>query len=227
METLTEAEIRDAGLEDWRQLWNILAARYRTPDFATGLALLDRIGAAAEAANHHPDVALSYGSLEIRLVTHDAGGITQADVDLARTISGLAADAGAKADVMSLTYVEVGLDTADSDRVRPFWSAMLGSEDVKGEVHDPDGRTPSVWFQKPDAPTPEGQVDQRWHFDIWVPHDQARARIDAAVAAGGRVVDDSEAPSFWVLADADGNRSCICTPLERGATGPSAEHSPS
>ena len=123
-------------------------------------------------------------------------------------------------DVPSLTYVELGLDAPDSDRVRPFWSAMLGSADTKGEVHDPDGRTPSVWFQEPDAPTPEGQVEQRWHLDIWVPHDQAQARIDAALAAGGRMVDDAEAPSFWVLADADGNRSCICTPMGRRAPGP-------
>jgi 4a-hydroxytetrahydrobiopterin dehydratase len=216
MEILNETELRDAGLDDWRQLWNLLVARYRTRDFATGLALLNRIGAAAETATHHPDVSLSYGFLEVRLVSHDAGGITGKDVELARTISGLAADAGVSADVASLTYVEVGLDAAEPDRVRPFWSAMFGSADTSGEVHDPDGRTPTIWFQVPDAPTPSGQVEQRWHFDVWVPSDQAQARIDAALAAGGRLVDDSEAPSFWVLADADGNRSCICTPQERG-----------
>ena len=44
----------------------------------------------------------------------------------------------------------------------------------------------------------------------------ADARIAAAVAAGGTVVDDSEAPSFTVLADPDGNKVCVCTSLERG-----------
>lgn len=215
METLTEAEVRAAGLDDWRQLWNLLCARYRTSDFATGLALLDRIGIAAETANHHPDVALGYDHLDVRLVSHDTGGITQRDIDLARVISGLAAEAGVTADVASLSYVEAGLDAPDSDRVRPFWAALLGSTDTGDEVHDPDGLLPSVWFQKPAAPTPAGQLEQRWHFDVWVPHDQAEARIAAVLAAGGRMVDDSEAPSFWVLADADGNRSCICTALER------------
>lgn len=215
MDTLTESEVRGAAPADWRQLWSLLVTRYRTGDFATGLALLDRIGAAAEAADHHPELTLAYGFLEVRLVSHEAGGITAADLDLARTISALAADAGVSADVSSLTHVEVGLDAVAPDRVRPFWAAMLGSADVHGEVHDPDGRTPTIWFQEPEGPTPPGQVEQRWHFDVWVPFDQAQARIDAALAAGGRLVDDTEAPRFWVLADADGNRSCICTPVGR------------
>ncbi len=216
MSTLTEAEVRAAGLDDWRQVERLLCTRYRTGDFAAALALLDRIGAAAEAANHHPDVALGYGQLEVRLISHDAGGITQRDVDLARTISGLAAKAGATADVASLTVVEAGLDAAVPERVRPFWAAMLGATDTGEDIQHPDGAAPNVWFQVPEQPTPSGQVEQRWHLDIWVPNDQAQARIDAALAAGGTMVDDSHAPSFWVLADADGNRSCICTAQEAG-----------
>ena len=56
---------------------------------------------------------------------------------------------------------------------------------------------------------------QRLHVDLWVPHDVAERRIAAAVAAGGRIVDDSEAPSFVVLADGEGNRACVCTVLGR------------
>jgi 4a-hydroxytetrahydrobiopterin dehydratase len=48
-----------------------------------------------------------------------------------------------------------------------------------------------------------------------VPRDQAEARIDAAIAAGGSLVSDAEAPSFWVLADPQGNKACICTSAER------------
>lgn len=98
MDTLTEADVRNAGLTDWRWAEGRLAVRYRTGDFSTALALLDRIGAAAEAAGHHPDVALGYGYLEVRLVSHDAGGVTAKDVALARTVSSLAADAGVAAD---------------------------------------------------------------------------------------------------------------------------------
>ncbi len=216
MDTLTETQVRAAGLGDWRQLRVLLCTRYRTPDFATGLALLDRIGAAAEAAGHHPDVALGWGYLDVRLTSHDTGGISARDVALARTISGLAAEAGVAADTATLAHLELALDTAAPERVRPFWAAMLGARDTGEDVVDPDGLRPSVWFQVPDVPTPAGQVAQRWHLDVWVPHDQAGARIEAALAAGGTMVDDSSAPSYWVLADADGNRSCLCTPEQRG-----------
>jgi 4a-hydroxytetrahydrobiopterin dehydratase len=69
-----------------------------------------------------------------------------------------------------------------------------------------------LWFQHTDAhETPR----QRFHIDLWVPHDVADERIATAVAAGGRVVDDSSAPAFVVLADPDGNRACVCTCLGR------------
>jgi 4a-hydroxytetrahydrobiopterin dehydratase len=91
---------------------------------------------------------------------------------------------------------------------------LTGSPDsLKGEdVVDPRGRVPSLWFQRTDAhETPR----QRFHIDLWVPHDIAQERIAVAVAAGGRVVDDETAPSFVVLADPEGNMACVCTCLDR------------
>jgi 4a-hydroxytetrahydrobiopterin dehydratase len=91
---------------------------------------------------------------------------------------------------------------------------LTGSPDsLKGnDVIDPSGQVPLLWFQDTDAhETPR----QRFHIDLWVPHDVGEARIAAAVAAGGRVVDDSEAPSFVVLADPEGNKACVCTCLNR------------
>ena len=52
---------------------------------------------------------------------------------------------------------------------------------------------------------------QRWHLDISVPRDVAEARIQAALEAGGTLVSDEAAPSFWVVADTEGNQACICT----------------
>jgi 4a-hydroxytetrahydrobiopterin dehydratase len=46
---------------------------------------------------------------------------------------------------------------------------------------------------------------------VFGPHDQARNRIEAALAAGGKIVYDAEAPAFWVLADPEGNEACVCT----------------
>ena len=73
---------------------------------------------------------------------------------------------------------------------------------------DPSGRGPVLWFQQMDSPRPQRN---RLHIDIDVPRDVARTRIDAAIAAGGRLLSDEAAPAFWVLADPEGNEACICT----------------
>jgi 4a-hydroxytetrahydrobiopterin dehydratase len=215
---LTHDELLQAGLDDWRKILNRLRARFRTGDFATGLALVDRIGAAAEEADHHPDVQLTYPEVVVTLSSHDVGGITSRDVDLARRISELAREVGASADTVGLTAVELALDTARMADNGPFYAALLDAELSDGEPVDPSGQVPGLWFQGADAGGPElpaSDHDQRWHLDVWVPHDQGEARLQAVLDAGGRLVSDAAAPSFWVVEDADGNRSCICTPLDR------------
>ena len=215
---LTHREVADAGLDDWRQVLGSLKARFRTGDFATGLALVDRIGAAAEEANHHPDVSLTYPEVIVTLSSHDVGGLTSRDLDLARTISTYAAEAGVDADVSGLTQLELGLDTAAGERLAPFYAALLGSEVKDGEPVDASGQVPTVWFQEPgdDGPAlPETDVAQRWHFDVWVPMDEAARRVQAVLDAGGTLVSDAASPSYWVVADAEGNRSCICTVASR------------
>jgi 4a-hydroxytetrahydrobiopterin dehydratase len=202
-------EIAEMGLADWRTLQSKLHARFRTGDFATGLRLVSAIGAVAEEMNHHPDIDLRYTHVQITLISHDVGGKTARDVRLARRISELAAEVGAVAEPGELTLIEPGLDTWDAGEVLPFWRAVLGTPDNdKGEVIDPLAFTPTIWFQETDRhETPR----QRWHFDVWVAPDEAESRIAAAVAAGGSIIDDAQAPSFTVLADPQGNRVCICT----------------
>ena len=71
---------------------------------------------------------------------------------------------------------------------------------------------PLLWFQQTDGhETPR----QRFHIDLWLPHDVADERIAAAVEAGGRVVDEAHAPSYVILADPEGNKVCVCTFLDR------------
>ena len=62
--------------------------------------------------------------------------------------------------------------------------------------------------QPMDAPRPQRN---RVHIDVWVPHDQAEARVAAAIAAGGRLVTDEHAPGWWTLADAEGNEVDVAT----------------
>jgi 4a-hydroxytetrahydrobiopterin dehydratase len=216
---LSHDQILEAGLDDWRKVLDRLKARFRTGDFATGVALVDRIGAAADEANHHPDVQLTYPEVIVTLSSHDVGGITSRDVDLARRISGFAAELGAEADTAGLTELEPGLDTAAGERLGAFYAALLGGEAGPGGLRDPSGQVPGVWFQEPGdegSELPAQEPEQRWHLDVWVPHDEGERRLAAVLAAGGRLVSDAEAPSYWVIEDPDGNRSCICTPLDRG-----------
>lgn len=210
---LTLSEVEAAGLADWRFLLSGIRARFRTGDFATGLQLVDRIGAAAEEADHHPDISLTYPEVIVDLVSHDVDGVTSRDVDLARRISELAAELGAEADTSGLTELEPGLDTT-SKELGPFYAALLGGEVSHGEPVDPSGQVPGLWFQLPheEGPAlPERDLEQRWHFDVWVPADEGERRVQAAIEAGGTLVSDAAAPSYWVLEDADGNRHCVCT----------------
>ncbi|MCL2543867.1 MAG: 4a-hydroxytetrahydrobiopterin dehydratase [Nocardioidaceae bacterium] len=212
---LSGDQVAEMDLPDWRSMYGALEARFATGDFATGLRLVERIGAAAEAANHHPDVTLTYPSVHVLLTSHDVGGKTQRDVDLARQISGFAAEMGVEAQPASVQRAEIGLDTADREEIKPFWKAVLAMEDDPRDddaIIDPDGVTPTLWFQETD---PHEEPRQRFHLDLRVPPEVARERIEAAVAAGGRVVDDGPAPRFVVLADAQGNKVCVCTHVGR------------
>ena len=77
---------------------------------------------------------------------------------------------------------------------------------------DPHGRGAPFWFQQMDAPRPQRN---RVHLDIWVPYDQAEARVTAAIAAGGRLVSDEHAPEWWTLADSEGNEADVATTATR------------
>jgi 4a-hydroxytetrahydrobiopterin dehydratase len=196
-------------LDDWRVVLQTIRAEFRLPSFPAAAELVSAISAAAEAAVHHPDVDLRYpGRVRVTLTTHEVAGLTTADVDLAREISRLASAAGASSEPTAVQALELAIDTMDAERIRAFWAAVLGYVERDGNLVDPGREGPPLWFQQMDEP----RVDRdRFHLDVSVPHDVAPTRIEAALAAGGRLVTDRYAPSWWVLADADGNEACICT----------------
>ena len=214
-EKLTGQHVLDADLTDWRLMVRALHARFATGDFATGIRLAERIGAAAEEMNHHPDIDLRYPHVTVRLTSHDTGGVTQRDVELARRISAAAAELGVPAEPGRVSALELALDTADQDAIKPFWRAVLGYDQHPtdgDELNDPAAAGPALWFQATD---PHDEPRMRFHVDVWVPHDCADQRVADALAAGGSMVSDAAAPSFWVLADAEGNKACICTWQDR------------
>src|SRR5439155_5990028 len=195
------------GVEDWRVVGEGACAHFRTGSFAAGARFVNAISELAASDDHHPDVDLRREGVIVRLITvaADYYGLSERDLELARKISAIARKLGVPADHAMMETVLITIDAFDIPKVKPFWRAVLGyqdREDSPEDLVDPRGRGPSIWFQKIDAPDP--QVT-RIHLDIWVPPDQAKARIAAAIAAGGHLVTDKYAPAWWTLADAEGN----------------------
>ncbi len=210
--TLTEQDLVSEQLLDWRMLIDRLHASFDTGDFVSAVRLVDAITLVAEEMNHHPDLDLAFGRLDVRLISHDVGGVTSRDVALAQTISTLALAAGATPHPERTSVLELGLDSADDAEIRPFWAALLDYDTVQAwgeiQIRDATGRRASIWFQPTDA---HDVPRQRWHLDLRIPPEIVEDRIAAAIEAGGRLVDDGAAPAFWVLADPQGNRACLTT----------------
>ncbi|MDR7255133.1 4a-hydroxytetrahydrobiopterin dehydratase [Nocardioides sp. BE266] len=230
MDMLRGNTIAEARLTDWRKLAQGLHARFLVDDFGAAARFVAAIGEAGDAIGHHPRVRIGSGHVDLELVTDDAiyraddgtdyvvEWVTQQDIDLARTITDVAADQGLTADPASVSEAELGLDTADSARIAPVWAALLtGSADSQGrgspsdEIRDATVRVPNLWFG--DEPG-EGQ---RIHVEVYVAPEAIEGRIAAAVAAGGTVVDNSE-PGLVVIADQDGNRGVLCVDISSAST---------
>lgn len=226
MDMLNGEQIAQANLTDWRKLAQGLHARYLIDGFSDGVRFLTAVGEAGDALGHHPRVSMGNGHVDLTLVSDDAvyhadddnqivvEWVTQHDVDLAREISKIAGDHQLTTVPSAVSQVELGLDTADSVTIAPVWAALLtGDPDAQGrgtpgdEIRDATQRVPHLWFGDS-----EGQAAsaQRFHVEIYVAPEAAEQRIALAVAAGGTVVNDSEAPGLTVIADQDGNRGVVC-----------------
>ena len=210
--------------------WRLLLADLRTSVAVTSLqqaaevtgAVVTACGADADA---HLRVDARPDRVELSLQNRAEGTVTTRDTDLAARISSTLGKlglrtGGATADEIPrpVQALELAIDTLDVAAIRPFWKAVLGYVDEPGDeagadaLLDPAGQLPAIWFQRMDVPRPQRN---RIHFDIAVAHDEAPRRIRAALDAGGRLLTDAYAKSFWVLADAEGNEICICTWQDR------------
>lgn len=203
------ANLASTAAPGWRLLLGRLQVAFRFETFLDAVAFVGEVAQLAESQQHHPEIDLRYTAVFLATSSHDVGGLTARDVRLANAVTDLAERFGATTEPERLTEVEFAIDTMDAATIKPFWKAVLNYTD-SGEdaLADPDKRSPAVWFQQLDEPRP---VRNRIHLDITVTPQEAEARIEEAIAAGGRLVSAEAAPSFWILADADGNEACLCT----------------
>lgn len=235
MEMLRGEQIAEADLTDWRKLAQGLHARFRVDSFGAGARFVAAVAEAGDSIGHHPRVVLGKGYVDLELVSDDAiyrddegteyvvEWVTQQDVDLARRITEIAADHGVAADPGSVSEIELGLDTAQSATIAPVWAALLtGSAESQrrgtpsDEVRDGTARVPNLWFG--DLAEPETSR-QRFHVEVCVAPEAVEQRLAAVLAAGGTVVDDSDAPSLTVIADQDGHRGVLCVDTSAAAKG--------
>ena len=210
---LTAQQVADAGLDDWRLVLGVLRARFATDDFASAARLTQQVGEAAEAANHHPDLDLRWGRLDVAMASHDVGGITSRDLDLARTVSALAAESGARPDTGSLQTVELAIDTSDPGPDRPVLGRRARRRAGWSPVQIGTGDVPTLWFQDTED---HEEPRQRFHLDVGSRPSRCSPGSTRRSPPAAPLASDAEAPSFWVLADPDGNKACLCTWQDRG-----------
>ncbi|WP_329275116.1 VOC family protein [Streptomyces sp. NBC_00691] len=222
--TRASAAVGDAG-------WRYLLGGLRTAVTVASMAQAADVAALAVAAcghdaDRHLAVDIRAGRVLLTLQSTEHAAVTTLDVALAHRVSSAVGGLGLRTGPeiateapRSLQLLEIAIDALDIAAIRPFWKAVLGYADEPGPdgtsaglpgaaLVDPVRQGPAVWFQRMDAPRPQRN---RVHFDVCVPHDEAARRIDAALAAGGRLLSEDRAPAFWVLADAEGNEACVTT----------------
>ena len=220
---LTRTQASDAVSDQgWRYLLGTLRASVPVGSMTQAAAVAAAaVAACGEDAAGHLHVDIRPERVVLALQSLDQAAVTARDAELAHRLSEVVREAGLRTEPEigteaphSVQLLEIAIDAIDIPTIRPFWKAVLGYTDEPGATGpedalvDPVGQGPAVWFQQMDRPRPQRN---RIHFDLCVPHDEAQHRLDAALAAGGRLVSATEAPAFWVLADSEDNEICVTT----------------
>jgi len=221
--TLSRREASDAVADlGWRFLLGTLRTSVPVESLTRAADAAGRaVAVCGSDADGHLRVDLRPDRVVLSLQSLEQAALTARDVVLAHRLSAALGEAGLRTEPeigtgapRSVQLLEIGIDALDIAAVRPFWKAVLGYTDEAGAdgpqdpIVDPVAQGPAIWFQQMDEPRPQRN---RIHFDICVPHDEALRRIEAAQAAGGRLVSAARAPAFWVLADVEGNEACVTT----------------
>lgn len=194
------------GVEDWAVLHGGATASFRVHSLADAAALAADVARATDAETHGVQLTVTSDHLTVRL-TRDMWQLEARHAELARAISAVARASGADADRSAVQEVQLAI-AAKADAIDlGFWRAVLGyAPRADDNAVDPLGLGSTVWMQELDAGKP---LRHAMHVDVSVAREHAEARLANALAAGGRLVDDSDAPGSWILADRSGNKVCI------------------
>lgn len=195
------------GVGDWVVLHGGATAVFRVGSLVEAARLAEAVAQTPGLAGRGALLTVAESGLTVRL-SRDVWQLESGHVELARAVSAVAREQGAMPDRAAVQEVQVAIAAKAETLDVHFWRAVLGYEPMaEDNAVDPLGHGSTVWMQEIDAAK---SLRHAMHIDVSVAHEQVQARLAAAVAAGGRVVDESHAPSHWTLSDRAGNRVCIC-----------------
>jgi 4a-hydroxytetrahydrobiopterin dehydratase len=192
------------GVEDWVVLHGGATAAFRVQSLGDAAHLAVALAEILEGTRAL--VTIADDRLTVRL-SRGVFRLEETQIDLARAVSEAARKHGAVADRSGVHEVQVAI-AAKPDAVDVgFWRAVLGYAPLADDnAIDPLGHGSTVWMQELE---PDKALQHAMHVDVSVAREHAEARVEAALAAGGRIVDDADAPAGWILADRAGNRVCV------------------
>lgn len=193
-------------LDDWVVLHGGATAVFPTPSMSVALDVARTVTEVPGVARSHAVLTITDGRLTVRL-TRDIWNLEPEHIALARAVSAAVRSHGLVGDRTLAQEVQFAV-AAHRDEINvDFWRAVLGyvgSVDDHGA--DPLGHGSTVWMQELAATK---ALRHAMHVDVSVADGQVAGRVGRALEAGGRVIDESEAPATWILADAAGNRVCV------------------
>lgn len=196
------------GVEDWVVVHGGAVAIFRLASLSEAVRLAKAVSDGLGTEGSGVMLTLADDRMTVRL-SRDLWQLEERHIELARKISAIVVEAGIGVpDRASVQEVQVAIAAKPDAIDVGFWRAVLGYLPMADDnAIDPLGHGSTVWMQELDDAKP---LRHAMHIDVSVAREHVKGRLEAALAAGGRIVDGSHAPSHWTLADRAGNRVCIC-----------------
>lgn len=203
-----------AGVEAWRVLPEGAYGFFRSDSFAASVRFIDAIsGLVGEGDAPHIDIRHDGVTVLLRAFKGSEYGLVRRDLELARAIATAAQDLELDADPSAIQSLSIIPGATERRTIMPFWQSVLGyvprSDSPDEDLVDVHERGAPFWFEEMEQLRSDGAGTM--HLVVWVPWDEAEARVEAALAAGGRLVRHNIEEAFWTVADPAGNEVDVAT----------------
>ncbi len=194
------------GLGDWVVLHGGAVAVFRVESLVEAAELAQAVAGVVGLDDSWTLLTIADRQLTVRLA-RGVEKLEQRHIHVARAVSAVARRHGIDADRAQAQEVQIAVAALPDMVDVGFWRTVLGYVDLAPDnAADPLGHGSTVWMQDLDPAKP---LRHAMHVDVSVAREHIEGRVAAALAAGGRIVEDSAAPEAWILADRAGNRVCV------------------